>query len=109
MANLNVTFTKVVPSPEPAHKVPIAVGNAARSEKINIGSTSTPGTLSTLAGETVVELYAEANCWLQIGSSPVIDRDANSDGDIDGFYMASGERLHRWVSEGEKVAVIAAA
>lgn len=107
MANLVVTFTTAFPTPARARDVPIAVGSVARSELVDIGSQSTgagESTFSAAAGEDVVELTADIDCWVSIGAAP--DPDHASDGSRQAHFLKADVPYAFWVAEGEKIAVI---
>lgn len=99
MANLVVTFRRALGNP------PVMVGRNARSESIAIGASSAPGTLvcdpSDNNGESCVDLYAGAACWVKIGpGTPVAAANTTS------FFMAEGERLQFSLVKDDRVAVI---
>lgn len=109
MANLAVTFTSAYPSPVRALHVPLAVGSAARSELVDIGSQSTGagvGGLSAAADETAVELTADIDCWVSVGPAPAPDDE--TDGTRSAHFLKAGIPYAFWVSEGDKVAAIEA-
>lgn len=104
MSTLTVTFTTAFPSPPRAVSAPVAVGSAARTEQITMPDT---GALSAEAGETIVELTADADCWVAIGSAP--DTSAASDGTRAAHLLKSGVTTVYWVETGDSVAVAAVA
>lgn len=107
MANLYLTFTSAFPSPAKARGVPVAVGSSARSETIEIPSASAgpeTGTLSAASGEDVVELLAEADCWVAIGANP--NPDAVSDGAQLARVVKADLPYQFSVAAGDKVAVV---
>jgi hypothetical protein len=65
------------------------------------------GVLSAATGETIVELTADADCWVAIGSVP--DTSAASDGTRAAHLLKSGVTTSYWVEEGDSVAVAAVA
>lgn len=65
MAEIVVTFSKIDSSK--AYDPPVAKGAGVRTEVISFGAN---GTL-TANGETIVELTADADCWVLIGAGVV--------------------------------------
>ena len=102
---LIVTFGTVFPASDPQHvHAPVMVGNAARTERIVMASASvgsTPGLLACVAGENIVDIYAQADCWIQIAAVPVAETEGATS-----RFMASGERMQFWIETGHKVAGI---
>lgn len=103
MSTLTVTFTTAFPSPPRAVSAPVPVGSSARTEIITMDGT---GVLTAAAGETVVELTADADCFAAIGTAP--DPSAASDGTRAAHFLKSGLPYTFWVEEGHKVKVEAA-
>ena len=103
MSTLSVTFTTALPSPPRAVSAPVAVGAKARSEDITMPGS---GNLSAEAGDTIVELTADADCWAGIGTAP--DPAAATDGTRTAHFLKSGVPYTFWVEEGHKVKVEAA-
>lgn len=107
MASLYVTFSSAFPAPAKARNVPLAVGSMARTEVLEIPSQSTgpsTGTLSAAAGEDVVELLSEQDCWVAIGAAP--DPDAVSGGATLGRLIKADLPYQFAVATGDKVAVL---
>jgi hypothetical protein len=107
MANLIVTFTSARPSPAQDNPSPVMVGSMARTEVMEIPGASDGDSISTLAAagqETIVNLYAEAACWVAIGETPEVETTEGSYG----HYIPASLPVQFWVEVGEKVAVIEA-
>jgi hypothetical protein len=107
MANLIVTFTSARPSPAQDNPAPVMVGSMARTEIIEIPSSSDGDTSSALEAEdneNIVSLYAEAACWVAVGTTPAVE---TTDGAY-GHFIPAETPVQLWVEEGEKVAVIEA-
>lgn len=104
MSNLIVTFCRALGSP------PVIVGRNCRSEAIAIGSSATLGDMVCDAGsnheENVADLYAEADCWVDIATAPIAEI-PGTDPWITSFFMATGERTQRTIAKGDRVSVIA--
>lgn len=102
---LIVTYSTAFPPSDPQHVyVPVQVGRSARSERIVPQSASggnTQGALTASASENVVDIYAQADCWFQIGAAPVAEAEGATS-----RFMASGERQQFWVETGDKISVI---
>lgn len=102
---LIVTFSSVFPVSDPQHvHAPVMVGSKARTERIVVSSAtegSTAGSLSCASDECVVDIYATADCWIQIGASPAAEVEGATS-----RFMAAGERAQYWVETGAKVAGI---
>src|SRR5688572_10844049 len=109
MASLVVTFTSAFPTPQRQVYAPVKVGSIARTELIELDASdaSVVGTLSALASEHVVTLYAEAACYVQIGTSPTAVEPDTPGANV--HFLAEGTRDDFWVAEGHKVAAIAVA
>lgn len=101
MATLIVTFTHVDASRH--YDAPLAKGSSARTETITMPAT---GALTAAAGEDVVELLADADCWVAIGTAP--DSGIASDGTGAARKLLSGTPYQFHVEPGDKVAVEAA-
>lgn len=105
MAELIVTFGHGIGNP------PVLVGANRRSESITIGGSHTESDMVCDSGsfhqENIADIYAGANCWVQIGSNPAAEP-TGTDPYTSGFYMASGERIQVMISKGDKVSVIQA-
>ena len=104
---LIVTYSTVFPPSDPQHThVPLMVGRDVRTELINLDSAtagSTSGALSCASDECVVDVYAQEECWIQIGQTPVAESEGSTS-----RYMAATERIQYWVETGDKVAGILA-
>ncbi|MEK9752498.1 MAG: hypothetical protein VW338_04705 [Rhodospirillaceae bacterium] len=108
MATLYVNFSRAALGEETF--VPVPYGPAARSEMIDIGGTSEVGDISAAAGEDVIEVYADTDCWIQIGAAPVATAgELGSAPQVNDcrFLPASTFREYA-VDPGHKIAVIAA-
>lgn len=108
---LAVTFTRVVPSQGRVHLIPVVRGSAARTELIELVTDSAVGQLAAEAGEDVVVLDCDVDCWVAIGPDPVaaVPVDVASDGQAVGVHkVIAGQRTPFGVDLGDKVAVIAA-
>jgi hypothetical protein len=101
MATLIVTYSHVDASRD--YDAPLAKGSAARTETITMPAT---GTLTATAPEDVVELLADADCWVAIGSAP--DSTIATDGTGSARKILSGTPYQFHVVTGDKVAVEAA-
>jgi hypothetical protein len=101
--SLIVTFTSAVPLQSLASPVPIARGSGCRTHLIAVGGTTTAGALSGAVTEQIATIFAQENCWVNIGPTPVAVV-----GGSGCWYMASGERLDFHLAVADKVAVIAA-
>lgn len=103
MPYLHVTFSRAVPT-VPAGvslDLPIAVGRYAASERLDIGSDTDPHvSAAASADDYIVELLAEANCWVEIGENP-----SPSVGGATSRKLLANERLQYWVLPGDKVGV----
>jgi len=104
---LIVTFTSHVLASRPVHVAPLSVGAAARTEQLEPATASAVTTLAAEAGEDVVELLAQEDCWYAIGADP--DAEIPSAPGSASRPLLAGERTEKSVSPGDKVAVIAAA
>ena len=104
---LIVTYSTVFPPSDPQNTfAPLMVGRDVRTELITLDSGTsgtTAGSLSCASDECVVDVYAQEECWIQIGQMPV----AVSEGSTC-RYMAATERIQFWVETGDKVAGILA-
>jgi len=98
MATVTVTFTRALPNAIMSHVPGIAVGAAARSEVITLPATTS---LEAEAGENVVELTADADCWAAIGETP--DPADNTAGIRDAHFLKAGIPYQYWVEPGAKV------
>lgn len=104
MATLNVTFTRGFPNVFTTQAGAIAVGSAARAESVTMPGTST---LQSAGEENVVELTADADCWVAIGASP--NAGANTSGEREAHFLKSGVPYQYWLDgSGLKVDVEAA-
>lgn len=106
MADLIVTFTKIS-APSPLYSDPLEIGSMARCEAINIGADSACSTLAAAAGEDIISLLANADCWIAIGAKPRAA--AVVAGAIGvGRKLLSGTDSQFAVSIGDKIAVVQA-
>lgn len=101
MANLIVTFTRPAENRTAQSWFPVEQGEAAETEKIEIGASSAAGDLMASAKDFIVRLEAEADCWVTIGADPVAE-------DGSGRKLPAGTRDQFSCQPGSKVAVIAA-
>lgn len=100
MATLTVTFTRGFPNVFATQAGGVAVGKVARSEVITLPATTS---LQSAAAENIVELTADADCWVAIGTAP--DAGANTAGERDAHFIKSGLPYQYWIDEtGTKVA-----
>ncbi|RWC29856.1 MAG: hypothetical protein EOS70_23495 [Mesorhizobium sp.] len=100
MATLIVTYSRI--NARRAYNSPVAQGSACRTETITM-----PGTGSlTVDGEEVVELVADADCWVAIGEDP--DSTIATDGTGAARKLISGIPYTFGVRDGDKTAVEAA-
>ena len=102
MADLIVTFaggTATGQLRQDQSNFPKFIGSSARSERILIGASTTPGTLAASASETYVRIKAGVQCFVVVGLVPVAV-------DSTGWHLATGEAIELFVSEGESVACI---
>ncbi|RWF44308.1 MAG: hypothetical protein EOS65_02720 [Mesorhizobium sp.] len=67
MATLIVTLSRIDATRD--YDPPVAKGSGCRTETLTLPAT---GTL-TASGETIVELLADADSWVAIGTSPDVD------------------------------------
>lgn len=100
MATLIVTFSHVDASRD--YDAPLAKGSAARTETLTMPAESS----AALAGEDVVELLADADCWVAIGSAP--DASIATDGTGAARKLLSGTPYQFHVETGDRIAVEAA-
>ena len=102
---LIVTYSSVFSVSDPQHVyAPVMVGSKARTERIVMSSASvgsTAGSLSCASDECIVDIYAQADCWVQVGPTPVAETEGATS-----RFMAAGERAQYWVEAGAKVAGI---
>jgi hypothetical protein len=100
MARLVIEFTSA--SPDPMRINTIERGDRCRLEIIDLATTE-DGVSGAAAGEeNVIDLFAEAACWVQIGEDP----EAVAEGENCRF-LNEGERRQFEVSPGQRVAAIA--
>ena len=102
MTTVRVCYTTT--TPPLACPLPISDGSNARGETITVPSdgSSTAGNLSAQENEHVVEVIADGDCWIAVGTAP--DASAASDGTRVAHPIASGVPAYFWVSTGESVA-----
>lgn len=110
MADLIVTFGRASGDP------PVMYGSGRRTEVLAIAASATDPVVTAMSSddspghrsENVVDLYAGADCWVEIGVDPVAAvpdaPPANKS-----FFMKSGDRHQAYLRSGEKVSVVAAA
>lgn len=101
MSTLIVTFSRIDGSHH--YIAPVAKGANVRTETITMDGT---GALSAEAGEGIVELLADADCWVAIGANP--DATIATDGTGAARKLLSGTHYTFHVSTGDTVAVEAA-
>ncbi|ESY82450.1 hypothetical protein X740_04435 [Mesorhizobium sp. LNHC221B00] len=99
MATLIVTYSRAFPNVFGSQVVDVAVGAAARSEEITMPNT---GTLTVEAGETIVVLLADADCWVAVGPAPDT---AESEGVRAAWPVPSGMPYPLLVAPGDLIAV----
>lgn len=100
MASLIVTFTYVDASRE--YDAPLSKGAAARTETITMPGESTPAA----GNESVVELLADADCWVAIGANP--DATIATDGTGRARLVKADIPYQFQVEPGDSIAVAAA-
>lgn len=107
MAFLIVTFTRA------GSDLPVMSGRIARTEKLLITSGQTDPVVGNLVcdpgdnnQENVVDLLAEAACWVEIGENPAADDPSGGMGAS--FKLKEGERMQRFVVKGDRVSVVTA-
>ena len=101
---LIVTFTRV--ERIPGLLIPVEVADAARTEKIEIDSSSDGlepsfGQLTAADGENVVSLYAEQACWVKVGKPDGAGNPTARPGE--GRFLPAGDRMQLLVIPGSKV------
>ncbi|RUV75914.1 MAG: hypothetical protein EOR30_17110 [Mesorhizobium sp.] len=101
MATLIVTFSKIDGSHH--YVAPVAQGANCRTETITMPAT---GALSAAATEEIVELLADADCWVAISSDP--DSTIATDGTGTARKIKANIPYTFGIRDGEKVAVEAA-
>lgn len=97
MATLIVTYSRINASHH--YVAPVAQGSNVRTESITIPGT---GSLTASAPEEIVELLADADCWVAIGAAPDASVQASS------RKLVAGLPFQFSVSHGDKVDVEAA-
>lgn len=95
MATLIVTLSRIDATRD--YDPPVAKGSGCRTESITIPNT---GDL-TADGETIVELLADADCWVAVGTAPDVDG-------IDVRKIKADIPYTFGIADGEKVKVKAA-
>ena len=103
MATLIVTYSSAFPTPPRVATAPVAVGSMARTETITMPAA---GSLAAVAGENIVELLADADCWVAIGSDP--DSTIATDGTGGARKLKANLPYSFHVETGDTVAVEAA-
>lgn len=94
MATLIVTYSRIDGSHN--YVAPVAQGSNVRTESITMPAT---GTLAAEAPEEIVELLADADCWVAIGAAPDASVQATS------RRLKSGVPYQFHVVAGDKVGV----
>lgn len=95
MATLVVTLSRIDASRD--YDAPVAQGSGCRTESITM-----PASGNLVAnGEEIVELLADADCWVAVGTVP----DANS---ADRRKLKADVPYTFGIHDGEKIAVLAA-
>lgn len=82
--------------------LPLEQAEGCRTESIAVGGSNEIGNLEATGGESVVTLFAEEDCWVDIRSSP--DATASGAGSSRRPMLAGGA-LQFSVSPGARVAV----
>lgn len=105
MADLIVTFSSVFPAADSQHSyAPVMRGSKARTESLTMNTTASEQTgTAAQSDEDVVDIYAEADCWVAIGADP------DPESSDSRWFMVEGDRIQFGVAAGDHVAVIAAA
>lgn len=101
MSQLVVTFSRVDSSR--VYDAPVAKGSDIRTEVITMDGV---GSLVAEAGEEIVELIADADCWVAIGVDPASDVD--TDGTSGSRFIKADIPYTYGISADEKVAVVGA-
>lgn len=99
MATLIATYSRAFPNVFGSSVVDVAVGAAARSEAITIPAT---GALVAAAGETIVVLLADDDCWVAVGPDPDT---AEADGARAAWPVPAGMPFPLLIAPGDKVKV----
>jgi hypothetical protein len=100
MATLIATYSRAFPNTFGNQVSDVAVGAAARSEAITMPAT---GALTAQAGETVVVLLADADCWVAVGETP--STGADGDGVRTAWPVPAGMPYPLLIAPGQTVAV----
>lgn len=110
MSDLIVSFVRTATS-QIGGALPVEVGGSARTEAVAIGAASEQTSYSAASGESIVDVLAGADCWVEVGANPTAAAVAsNTAGNGTGTSrkIMSGERMQFTVAAGDKVAVIEA-
>lgn len=99
MATLIATYSRAFPNTFGNQVSDVAIGAAARSEAITMPDT---GALTAAAGETIVVLLADADCWVAVGPDPST---AEAGGARAAWPVPAGSPYPLLVAPGDKVAV----
>ncbi|MBZ9705397.1 hypothetical protein LB543_01465 [Mesorhizobium sp. ESP7-2] len=99
MSSLIVTYSRAFPNVFGSQVVDVAVGAGARSEIITMPAA---GALAAQAGEGVVVLLADADCWVAVGPAPDT---AEAGGARAAWPVPAGMPYPLLVAEGDTIAV----
>lgn len=96
MSDLIIEFTDAV------REHPVEYGRKVRTQVLVIPASTEEAetSLAAAAGQNIVDIYAEAACWISIGTDP------DPESLTARRYMAAGERRQFWIDTGEKVGVV---
>ncbi|RVD13018.1 MAG: hypothetical protein EOS73_26275 [Mesorhizobium sp.] len=100
MATLIVTLSHAFPNIIGQIYADVAVGAGARSEAITMPGA---GTMVAAAGETIVVLLADADCWVAVGPDP--DTSADGGGVRSAWPVPAGAPYPLLVAPGDTIAV----
>lgn len=95
MATLRVTFSRIAPG-----GLPLADGEIAASEELDIGGSSDVTSATSSVHDSVVELEPDTDCWVIMGTNPtaVVGQ---------GRFIQANDSREFYLRAGRKVAVIA--
>lgn len=102
MARLIVTFSRIDSSR--VYDAPVAKGSDIRTELVTMPGASV---MAAEGNEEIVELIADADCWVGIGTAPSSDLSTDGTGATARFLKADIPYTYG-IASGEKVAVEAA-
>ncbi len=92
--------------------IPVMNGRNRRTEKLTIAAPASDPVVTTMVcdagsnhGENIVDLFAEAKCWVEVGAAA--DAVDPSSGIGTSFVMNAAERLQFSIVKGDIVSVVA--